>query len=237
MISPLTANVLLNKDASNTCIKAKLLTMFTGNGQSSFYLTMLLALDRYLHMNPDIHHRPSRITKILKTPNIYVVVVAIFITANAISAVIAFVLHKEYTISIATSFTSTISILLILLACFYVRGYLRIRKFADNNPVYDESTGSARTTPDYVRKLYKTVLAILSLAFIQHVPYCIISIIAALHHDPVKLSFNPTFAYFFDFATLSSHAGCFTNCVAILYFNNRAKNWILDITGCQKVDQ
>ena len=188
-------------------------------------------------MNPDIHNRPSRITMILKTPNIYAIVVAIFIIANVISALIAFVLYKEYTISIATSFTGTFSILLILLACLYIKGYLRIRKFVDNNPVYSESTGSARATPDYLRRLYKTVLVIIFLAFIQHVPYCIISIITALHHDPVQLSSNPTFAYFFDFATLSIHVGCFTNCVAILHFNSRAKNWILNKTGCQRVDQ
>ena len=234
---PLTASILLNEDATDICVKSKILIMLNGNGKSSFSLTILLALDRYLHMSPDIHNRPTRITMILKAPNIYVVVVAMFITANAISAVIAFVLYREYTISFYTTLSGTFSILLVILACLYIKGYLRIRKFVANNPVYNDSTRSARTTPDYIRKLYKTVLVILSLALIQHVPYCIISIIAALHHDPVKLSSNAAFPYFFELAALSAYAGSFTNCVAILHFNNQAKKWIFSKTGIHWITQ
>ena len=231
---PLTANVLLSNDSSDTCIKSKLLIILSCNGQSSIFLTVLLALDRYLHMNPDIHSRPSKMKKALKTPNVYVVLAGILITTNAVSAIIAFELYRQLTVSIATSVAGIFSILLTILVCLYIRGYLRIRKFADNNPVYNEPMGS---TPDYVRKLYKTVLVIVALALIQHAPYCVAGLIIALHHNPTQLSYGPVFAYFFDFATLSTHAGCFTNCLAILYFNTQAKNWIISKTKIQWILQ
>ena len=230
---PLTASVLLNKDASNICIKAKLLIILSCNGQSSIFLTVLLALDRYLLMNPDIRNRPSRMKIILKTPNIYIVVAAMFIIINSLLATFAFELHRKLTISIATSFAAISSILLIILVCLYIRGYLRIRKYADNNPVYNESIGSSRATPGYVRKLYKTVLVIVSLACIQHVPYCVAGLIIALHHHPIELRSDTVFTCFFELATLSTHAGCFTNCLAVIHFNSLAKNWIFSKTGIQ----
>ena len=232
---PLTANVLLDKGASNACIKSKLLIILSCNGQSSIFLMVLLALDRYLHMNPDIHRVPSKLKTILKTPNIYVVVAATFIIINSLLATFAFELHQKLTVSIATSFAGISSVLLIILICLYIRGYLRIRKFADNNPVYNESIGPGRATPEYVRKLYKTVLAIVLLASIQHFPYCIAGLTLAFSHERAVLSSDSVFAYFFEFATLSTHAGCFTNCLAILHFNTPARNWIFRKNGIQKI--
>ena len=231
---PLRANTLLNLNAGDFCIKAKLLVMLSSNGQSSLILTSLIALDRYLHMNPDITNRPSRIRKILKRPNIYFVLAITFIVTNTFSAVLAFTFHDSEISLFASIFTIMQSIQLVLVACLYAKGYLRIRKFADNNPVYNEPMGS---TPDYVRKLYKTVLVIVALALIQHVPYCIVSIVLTAQHSPTQLSSHPVFSYFNDFATLSMHAGCFTNCLAILYFNTQARTWIFKNTGIQKAFQ
>ena len=231
---PLTANVLLHLNEDDTCTKSKVLIILNNSGQASIILTSLLALDRYLHMNPDILNRPSRMKKILKVPSIYYVLMFVFIIVNALSFAIAFELNQKVTGSIAMFFTILLSIQLIFIVCLYTRGYLRIRRFADNSPVYNEPIGS---TPDYVRKLYKTVLIIVSLTFIQYIPYSIVSIALAVHHSPVQLSSNPIFAYCFEFATLSLRAGTFTNCLAILHFNNRAKNWILHKTGLQRISQ
>ena len=231
---PLTANVLLHSNQDGTCTKSKVLIIFNNSGQASMILTSLLALDRYFHMNPDIHNRPSRMKKILKAPNIYYVLTFVFIIVNALSFAIAFGLNQKLTGSIAIFFTILLSIQLILIACLYSKGYLRIRKFADNNPAYNEPMGS---TPDYVRRLYKTVLVIVSLTFIQYIPYSIVSITLVAHHSPKQLNSNPVFAYFFELATLSLHAGTFTNCLAILHFNSRAKNWILHKTGFRRISQ
>ena len=231
---PILASMLLDISAKDTCLKAQILTILSSSTQSSIILTVLLALDRYLHMNPDIRAHSSKIMKIFKKPNIYFILAAMFIITNSLSATIPFLLHDTYTVSISTSVASFYSILLLFIAFFYTRGYLRIRKFADNSPVYNESMGS---TPDYVRKLYKTVLVIVSLTFIQYIPYSVVCIALAVHHSPKQLSSNPVFAYCFDFATLSLHAGFFTNCFAIIHFNTKAKSWILSKTGIQKITQ
>ena len=231
---PLTANVLLHLNEDDTCAKSKVLIIFSSSGQASMILTAFLALDRYLHMNPNIQNRPSRIKKILKAPNIYYVLAIVFISTNALSFTLAFQLNKKLTSTVSSISTILLSMQLIFTSSFYIKGYLRIRKFADNNPVYNEPMGSA---PDYVRKLYKTVLVIVALAFVQHVPYCIAAIIAALHYDPGELSSDPVFAYFFDLASLSAYAGSFTNCMAILHFNIRAKNWIFHKIGLRKAPQ
>ena len=232
LFMPLRANTLLDLNAEDFCIKSKILIMLSSNGQSSLILTFLIALDRYLHMNPDITTRPSKIMKILKPPNIYYVLATTFFVTNTLSAAVAFKFLDMEIFLLASIFTIILSIQLVFITCLYAKGYLRIRKFADNNPVYDEPMGS---TPDYVRRLYKTVLVIVSLALLQHVPYCITVVIGAVHYDPVHVNSNAAFSYFLDFALLSTHAGCFTNCLAILYFNTRAKNWLLTKTRIPRI--
>ena len=231
---PLRANVLLTFPTSDFCIKSKVLIISSGNGQYSVLLTVLLAVDRYLHMNPNIQNRPSLMRKILKKPNVYYLIISLLFCANLLSFSIAFEFDTKLTITTANALTSLLAIQLTIIAFLYTRGYLRVRKFTNTNPVYNESVGSKNTAPDYVRRLYKTVLIIVSLAFIQYIPYCIMSILAAVYGDFMKLSSSTTFAYFFEFATLSTYAGTFTNCLAILYFNNAAKNWILRQTGIQR---
>ena len=231
---PLTAKVLLHLNEDDTCANSRVLIIFSSCGQASMILTAFLALDRYLHMNPNIQNHPPRIKKILKPPNIYYVLAIVFISTNALSFTLAFQLNQQLTSSISSASTILLSIQLIFTSFLYTRGYLRIRTFADNNPVYNEPMGS---TPDYVRKLYKTVLVIVVLALIQHVPYCVAAIMAALHNNLEELSSHPVFTYFFYFASLSAYAGSFTNCMAILHFNIRAKNWILQILGLRKMPQ
>ena len=231
---PLLSRILLDINTKDTCVKSKILIILSSSTQSAIFLTVLLALDRYLHMNPDIRAHPSKIMKVFKKPNIYFILAAMFIITSSLSAIIAFLLYETFTVSTSASVTSAFVLLLLFIACLYTRGYLRIRKFADNSPVYNEPIGS---TPDYIRKLYKTVLVIVSLTFIQYVPYCIVSIVLAAQHSPTQLGSNPVFSYFYDFATLSMHAGCFTNCLAILYFNTQARTWILKKIGIQRTFQ
>ena len=227
---PLTANIFLDFNSDDSCIKVQLLFILSSKESFSLLMNFLLALDRYLHMNPDIQARPSRLQKILNTPSIYFVIVLTVITSNVISVIAAFQFYEKSTLIANFTFTGLLLMQLVVVACLYTKGYLRIRKFADSSPVYSQPMGS---TPDYVRKLYKTVLVILSLAFIQYVPFCVISILLAVHSNATQLISNPVFAYSFEIATLSTNAGCFTNCLAILHFNDRAKNWIFKKSGCR----
>ena len=232
---PLTASNLLNMNDDSFCIKGKVLSVITSINHSSLILTILLAVDRYLHMNPDIQNRPSRFAKILERPYIYYLIVIVFITCNSLSASIAFMFSTKMKVAIAITITGILFIQIIIITCLYIRGFLRIRKFADNSPVYSESVGSTASRPDYVRRLYKTVMVILSLTFVQYLPYNVIIFLSMIYP---KLSYIEIFAYFFDFATLSIYAGSFTNCFAVLYFNSSAKEWIFRKIGIRRtVDQ
>ena len=84
--------------------------LLQGNGHSSCFLKLVLSLDRYLHMNPDIQNHPSRVKTIFKVPNIYTVLAGLVITTNAVSATITSKLYKQCTVSIDTSATGTFSI-------------------------------------------------------------------------------------------------------------------------------
>ena len=231
---PLTASSLLNMTDDNFCIKGKILIAFSGNGQSSIMLTLLLAVDRYLHMNPNIQNRPSRFAKIFKKPYIYYLIVVLFIISNSISASIAFTFASKMIVAIATAFTGLLVVQIAIITCLYARGFLRIRKFTDSNPVYSESVGSAGPRPDYVRRLYRTVMVILSLTFVQYVPYCTLSIISMIFRNSMQLHSSAIYAYIHDFATLTIYSGSFTNCFAVLYFNNSAKDWIFRKIGIQR---
>ena len=87
---PLVASILLDKKAVDLCIKSKVFIILSGNGQYSVLLTVLLAVDRYLHMNPNIQNRPSLMRKILKKPNIYYSMTSLFIFSNLPTLGIAF---------------------------------------------------------------------------------------------------------------------------------------------------
>ena len=233
---PLTASLLLNVNAEDFCIKSKVIYLIAASSHFSVVLTVLLAIDRYLHMNPDIqNHQQSRIQIFFKKPNIYFIIVIIFIFLYSLYAIGALSRNAMNSLVIPTVFNSLLAVYMLIIVCLYTRGYLRIRKFTDNNPVYNESGGSTHTTPDYVRRLYKTVLVLILLAFFQYVPLCLIHSTALILTKHVNLTDNSTaFSYFLEIAAFTSNSGCFTNSIAVLYFNNQANYWILSKLGIKR---
>ena len=123
---PLLASILLDINAKDTCLKSQVLTIKSSSTQSSIFLTVLLALDRYLHMNPDIRAHRSTIMKIFSKPIIYFILAAMFIITGSLLATIAFLLYTTFTVSTSTSVTNAFVFLLICIACLYTKGYLRI---------------------------------------------------------------------------------------------------------------
>ena len=224
---PITANILLDINAKDVCLKSEIFTFLCALINVSTLLTVFLGIDRYLHMNPDIRNRQSRIKKIFKTPCIYYLIGFLVTFLMAYFAFAAFYIHGNAFIDIASFFlTSLVTTAITITACLYTKGYLRIRNFTDSNPVYCNSGGSSER-PEYVRSLYKTVMVLVCLVCIHYLPLSIISIVAAILKYS-KISFDGNlFAYFYEFAVLLVYASWFTNSFAILYFNKKAKNWII----------
>ena len=189
----------------------------------SVVLTTLIAIDRNIHMNPKIESGQSKIKKILKMPYIFYIIALVIFFCVSSTLVDAFLDYGNETVKIATySILMGIFLMYILVTvCLYTRGYLRIRKFANTNPVYCDR----EETPDNVRNLYKTVLLLVLLACCLFVPYCITSLAAVILYlsgtsDPFIM------APFNQYADLLVDAGSFANCIVVLYFNKKAKDWI-----------
>ncbi len=124
-------------------------------------MTMLLAIDRYLHMNPDFHRSPSRLAKLFKRPTICFLILAFSLLSALVS--LAGSLTKKFTLVRATlsnvlyvCFFLTMTILFVAL---YARGYLRLRRRVAANPIYAHREESASSeNPEYLNELFKTVL-------------------------------------------------------------------------------
>ena len=233
---PLTANALLDVDANDICIKSKVLFIFSGNLHFSVVLTVLLAMDRYLHMNPDIQNRQqSSLRKIFMKPNIYLLIVLAIICSIPLFVIAALYINVTLSLAISITFTSCLSLYTFTLACLYTRGYLRIRKSTENNPVYSQSAGSTNAPPEYVRRLYKTVLILVLMAFFRFVPLSVIYV-TGLILSSGNFTLNKTiFSYIFEIADMLLTSGCFTNCLVVLYYNGQAKNWILAKIGIRRL--
>ena len=228
---PFTASILLNMTSDDVCIKLRIWFCFGGNGYYSVFLTTLLAMDRYLHMNPDFRSHPSRIGKIFEKRNIYYLILTTAIISISAFAVGGLGISGKATFAITNVFIYLSSLYVLIITILYIRGYMRIRKFTDNNPVYNQPIGSTNTTPDYVRRLYKTVFVLVSLAVFQYIPICLVHIASMSLSLANKINGTTIISSFYEFATLSANTGSFMNALAVLYFNKQAKEWVLAKIG------
>ena len=233
---PLGGIILLNTTAHNICIKVKVLVLISGLINFSAILTVLTAVDRYLHMNPRIQARPSLIKQIFEKPALYYLLILVFIISFSPPAVAIAVGKASHTENIILALLSTglLSSQIVVVTTLYTIGYMRIRRFADNNPVYHEASGTSGSTPDYVRRLYKTVLALILLAFLHILPLCLVTMTLSIGYMFKTLDFNIGYTYLFEITLVLYHANCITNSIAVLYFNKRAKCWILSKIGCKR---
>ena len=222
---PLSANILLDLSSTDLCVKLNIIVLVGGIEIVSGILTILLAIDRYFHMNPQLHNHPPALIKMFKRPHIFYVIGFVFVASESLCLVSLF--HsfengiRNFAISCATA--SFMAILILTTVALYTKGYLRIRNFTDNNIVYRESG----ETPEYVRSLYKTVLALVLLVCVHQIPYfglrltmAILSIFNASYDDA-------TVAFAFEFTTLLMYAESFTNSMVVLSMNKNAKDWVL----------
>ena len=223
---PLKASIMLNLTSKDLCIRIKLLVLFNTFEYFSAMLTVLLAVDRYLHMNPCIQSRPSKLRKLMEKPKIYYFVFVLLIFHVSLFALT--IVYGSLEAIIKALFLSLISVQLIITSCLYARGYLRIRKFTDSNPVYCDNDGSSASTPDYVRKLYKTVMILVALAVFQYVPYFITWISGIFIGLFTKIDIH-AYSTVGEYLILLTYAGYCTNCIAVLHFNKQARDWIFKV--------
>ena len=229
---PLAADILLNQAAHGICTKLKIIVIIGGTINFSTILAILTAIDRYLHMNPDIRGRTSRISQIFEKPVVYYLVVVVFFLSLLFPTLSLVFEKKDRKLDLAMGLFSTgqLTIYLLIVSCLYTRGYLRIRKFADSNPVYCKKIGPTSSAPNYVRRLYKTVLTLILLACFHFLPLYFTSIAMVMVYIFNKDFDTRNLLQFYEIALLFFYAHGISNCVAVFCFNKRARTWIFNKT-------
>ena len=183
-----------------------------------------MAADRYLHMNPNIQHRPSVLKKVFKLPNVIYLVAIVLILILSFSALVVLIAMNEQIMGIiGLSSACGTTIYFLSITCLYVRGYKRISTFTDNNPVYHE----AGQQPKYVKSLYKTVFVLVLLACATYLPYSLINgmtvMLTILGGTEAE---NTALMYLLGIAQLILFSSGFTNCLVVFHYNKQVKRWI-----------
>ena len=188
--------------------------------------TMLLAMDRYMHMNPNMN-KESKLRKIFTKPYLYVVLFLGF-TQPSCGAVIIY--HwpwprSLFSIGLQCLVGNSFNIFAItFIAGMYVKGYARVRRFADDNPVYRNENGTANR-PEYVSKLFKSVLILTVAMFFAYLPVTVLNIALGIimiqgEPPPVQLTM------WMDIAYVCIFANCSLNCMVVFHHNDVARQWI-----------
>lgn len=225
---PLIASVLLNTHSSDVCIKATIYLIFSSLGNFSAALTVLIALDRYLHINPSIINPTSRLAKMFTMPYIFLLIAVIFCLIIAFGFYIALIgLDNPKTFAITgTIFAGFLSWCILSVIFFYTKGYLRIRKFTDESPIYAEKVGS-KVRPKYIRSLYQTVFLLGVLVCISYLPLCVVQSILAILVAVNRSRDLTVWIYFYEVAAFFYYSSSLTNCIVVYHFNKKAKDWWL----------
>lgn len=229
---PMLAYILRNIESKNACILGNI-TAITGSclGNFSAILTVFIAVDRYLHMNPNIQNQSSKIRKIFKVSNVgYLVTVTFMLT---LSVCIIGWLASTHPNGVAMLGFLSVSVALVYalsITSLYIRGYKRISSFAKENPVYRESHNSGEC-PQYVRSLHKTVLVIVLVTCATYLPYSLVQgVTNILSFAKVNID-SSVLSYLNELILFMVGSSYLLNCLAVLYLNKKLKKWIMKKMG------
>ncbi len=193
--------------------------------------TLLLALDRYMHMNPNFQSSTSKLSKSFKVPYIYL---TIFVVCLLPGAVILTSLHfTAQQVPEAPSYFQAFYAISLLMAimfftALYTRGYLRIRHHVANNPIYARrGEDNSNEVPAYVDKLFKTVLILLVAMTISWVPSLVMYGIMTIGSFMAKPLINPDTSLILDsIAILLSYGNSAFNALIVLYRDEKSRDWL-----------
>ncbi len=193
----------------------------------SMSLTVLLALDRYLHMNPDFQTSPSKCSKLFTRPNIYITVSAVHLLTIAL--ILTAYLLARYIPSAVVWADQTFLVLIFLFTSFfvvmYIRGYLRVRRFVVGNPIYKNREASNQNEgPSYLKELFKTVLILLVTVLVAWIPIFALSVACMVANFRVYLDVDLKFV-FSKTAFLFFNLNAAINALVIFYRNQKSRDW------------
>lgn len=226
---PFLASVHLSNDDTRRCISFEIAQVTTGYfGFASATITVLIAIDRYLNMNPNLERR-SKFYKVFQAPYIYYLLALLTTSMLALSLANTFITDETTSNNFGLMIIVNIILLTIgvcVVATLYIKGYLRIRKFTEASPIYRERNGNA-TRPQYVRNLYRSVLVLVVLMTLTYVPLCVATMVVMIYVFIGSENENRVAYSVYILSVLPLYLNCVVNALVILWFNKVAKRWVL----------
>ncbi len=204
---------------------AVLQSFFIGN---SIGLTMLLAADRYMHMNPDFQTSPPRLLVLFKRPWIFGLIFTMILLSAAVAVDLHFsmmggvkrMMEANLYASVMTFSTMT------SIVSLYIRGYLRIRRHVAENPVYANRPDSSDESPGYLKQLFKTVLLLLIALTVSTLPLIITILTISIAYLTGSNSSPRVAAYFHVLSSFFLYTYAVTNAMIIFYRNKKSWDWL-----------
>ena len=237
--------MLQQKDMCFLASASQFITVFLA--YHSALIVTLIAIDRYLHMGTTFAQRKSAIKKIFSGKWIILPILCVTVLSAIISA--THVILKEVgdigIIITIVLVTLTKLILIPGVAVLYIRGYLKIREFVINNPVYNDSaclsqtikdssntfgTSSKTRKPAYLRNLQKTVCMLIITLLVTYMPYTFTATARTIFLIQGKESKALLICY--DITILIFFCNFSMNSFIILKMNKKARSWLVKKLKC-----
>eukprot|EP00794_Sanderia_malayensis_P015218 gene15218-16791_t len=200
-------------------------------------LTVLIAFDRYVHMNPDLGRTAPRLEKWLQKPHLYYLIAATGVFAILFTSVnLSFPVGDRISYAaVAIAGSQTLYLVLIVTTCLYARLYWRIRKYVNKSPLYKTASTTMEQDaknqtgkeeiPAYVHELFKTVLLIIVAFLVVYFPLCVVGPVI-FAYQVSKVTPPTSLAMAFNVATVLSCTVFSVNASIVLYRNETARKWL-----------
>ena len=219
-------------DDARTCtLRQVSLAINFAFGGNSIGMTILLAIDRYIHTNPDFHRSPSRFAKCFERPRIYYVIfsTSLFFVSQSVAAVCVMQykrIYGFYFMGFNAFFTMVATTVFVAI---YMRGYLRIRRSVAENPIYaDRGESNSQESPEYLRQLFKTVLLLLITMLATWLPVTVYTILLTIAvFGRLEFVKSDAFYVFSKTTLLFFYLNPILNALIILYRNKKSKEWVM----------
>ena len=229
---PYAARTIYDDGFDRSCVVTAVLTFLTAFVTTlSHSITILLAVDRYNHMNPN-RAASTCLAKIFTKPYKFFVATAVILFCMQYP--ITYFIGAYYQIPLDTYQLSVAVIYMgvtLFVSMLYLQGYLRVIRFVDESPIYQNNDGIV-ARPQYVRRLFKTVLLLMSVAIITHVPSTIGNMLISIHRL-LDIKGNIVSRVFYHLTIPSVLIGPCINPIIVFRYNNDAMSWLKScFCGC-----
>lgn len=189
-------------------------------------LTVLLALDRYLHMNPNLHQE-TVLNKMFKKPFVFILIASVIAIGLFFGIIFNFLDRASDSYPVLILCVNMLLLLsMVIVSVLYAKGYLRIRRFTDDNPVYRNRDGTTER-PQYVRNLFKSALFLIIASITTYLPLTIVNAAFGAYlimkHQPSQQLME-----FIVYLFYWSFSNCCFNSLVIFYHNESARQWVVN---------